>query len=209
MIFFESRGKNKVMSEMTRSEQLELVIEQSIGEFIYKYLYGGLGKGIVLTEKAIDEFEIAESEKEFCKRFLRDLLIESLMSYKGYLINILNSIGNKGIVVRIKEVQKSLEIEAERRSVFNHLDNFYCINSYFREYVIDEIDREIREHLIDIEDVESGRVIKTISQKKKEFDEEYELLYGDGISSINSSYWADYEDQIRAVRGLDDDCHVF
>ena len=42
------------------------------------------------------------------------------------------------------------------------------------------------------------RIIR--SEKIKEYEE---------ISRINSSYWSDYEDSIREVRGLDKDCTIF
>lgn len=211
MIFFESRGKHKIMSEMTRLDYLELVIKSSISEFISNYIYNGYHKGVVLSQNAIDKFEIEEQEKELGKHVVRDLLVESLMIYQRHLITIIRSINNKDVTEKIKCLQKSLERNSESLDyyylIFENLDHFDLLHGYFRKDVIERIDSEIREHLEDIKDVELGREIKTISQKERELNEEHELF--NETSRINSSYWTNYEDQIRAVRELDDDCRVF
>ena len=64
---------------------------------------------------------------------------------------------------------------------------------------------------MDIKDVESGKIIKTINQKNIELEKENKKLAEEyeKISRINSSYWSDYEDSIREVRGLDKDCPIF
>lgn len=98
----------------------------------------------------------------------------------------------------------------------------YGLNSIFKKEVINKIEEEIEEHIRDIEDVQSGKVIKTINQKliereinrnekeyhKKLEDEKKYDKYAE-IDYINSFYWSDYEDSIREVRGLDKDCSIF
>ena len=54
-----------------------------------------------------------------------------------------------------------------------------------------------------IELATSGKNIVCIDKDEKKI-KEYEE-----ISRINSSYWSDYEDSIREVRGLDKDCTIF
>ena len=44
----------------------------------------------------------------------------------------------------------------------------------FEKVVIEKFEKEIKEHLMDIKDVESGKVIKTISQKNIELEKEDE-----------------------------------
>ena len=89
--------------------------------------------------------------------------------------------------------------------------NVFSLDRDFEKVVIEKIEKEIKEHLMDIKDVESGKVIKTISQKNIELEKENEkkIKEYEEISRINSSYWSDYEDSIREVRGLDKDCPIF
>ena len=89
--------------------------------------------------------------------------------------------------------------------------NVFSLDRDFEKVVIEKFEKEIKEHLMDIKDVESGKVIKTISQKNIELEKEDEkkIKEYEEISGINSSYWSDYEDSIREVRGLDKDCTIF
>lgn len=89
--------------------------------------------------------------------------------------------------------------------------NVFSLDRDFEKVVIEKFEKEIKEHLMDIKDVESGKVIKTISQKNIELEKEDEkkIKEYEEISHINSSYWSDYEDSIREVRGLDKDCTIF
>ena len=89
--------------------------------------------------------------------------------------------------------------------------NVFSLDRDFEKVVIEKFEKEIKEHLMDIKDVESGKVIKTISQKNIELEKEDEkkIKEYEEISRINSSYWSDYKDSIREVRGLDKDCTIF
>ena len=89
--------------------------------------------------------------------------------------------------------------------------NVFSLDRDFEKVVIEKFEKEIKEHLMDIKDVESGKVIKTISQKNIELEKEDEkkIKEYEEISRINSNYWSDYEDSIREVRGLDKDCTIF
>lgn len=52
--------------------------------------------------------------------------------------------------------------------------NVFSLDRDFEKVVIEKFEKEIKEHLMDIKDVESGKVIKTISQKNIELEKEDE-----------------------------------
>lgn len=267
-MIFESRGIDKIMTEITRVEHLKIVIRNSINNFIFMHLYS---EDIEVTNYAIDKFNILEDSMEMYKYIIRDEVVKTLMIYQKNLIDMITGkthleifmkpydyllYENRGLWEAYKTfyMEKSIEermnelkgllvnddklFEAFKyldRSFYDHyidlvsesrLNTFeFGLDSIFKKEVIKKIEDEIEEHIIDIYDVQSGRVIRTINQKliererkikekikreyckKLEGEKEYEKY--DEIGHINASYWSDYEDSIREVRGLDKECPVF
>lgn len=213
-MLYESRGMYKIMAELTRKEHLEIIITTSINEFISKYVYDYLKKS-KLTDYAINKFNIEEDDIEIYEYIARDIVVEALMRYQRNLVNIISiyNISSTGTIVeQINELKESLRNDENLFECLKYLRlNVFSLDRDFEKVVIEKIETEIKEHLMDIKDVESGKVIKTISQKNIELEKEKEkeIKKYEEISRINSSYWSDYEDSIREVRGLDKDCPIF
>ena len=213
-MLYESRGMYKIMAELTRKEHLEIIITTSINEFISKYVYDYLKKS-KLTDYAINKFNIEEDDIEIYEYIARDIVVEALMRYQRNLVNIISiyNISSTGTIVeQINELKESLRTNENLFECLKYLRlNVFSLDRDFEKVVIEKIETEIKEHLMDIKDVESGKVIKTISQKNIELEKEKEkeIKKYEEISRINSSYWSDYEDSIREVRGLDKDCTIF
>lgn len=213
-MLYESRGMYKIMAELTRKEYLEIIITTSINEFISKYVYDYFKKS-KLTDYAINKFNIEEDAIEIHEYIARDIVVEALMRYQRNLINIISiyNISSTGTIVdQINKLKESLRTDENLFERLKYLTlNVFSLDRDFEKVVIEKIEKEIKEHLIDIKDVESGKVIKTISQKNIELEKENEkkIKEYEEISRINSSYWSDYEDSIREVRGLDKDCPIF
>lgn len=213
-MLFESRGMHKIMAELTRIEHLEIIITTSINEFISKYVYDYFKKS-KLTDYAINKFNIEEDAIEVHEYIARDIVVEALMRYQRDLINIIsiyNICSSGNIVDKINKLKESLRNDENLFECLKYLRiKVFSLDTDFEEVVIKKIEKEIEEHLIDIKDVESGKVIKTINQKNIELEKENEekIKKYKEISRINSSYWSDYEDSIREVRGLDEDCPIF
>lgn len=213
-MLFESRGMHKIMAELTRIEHLEIIITTSINEFISKYVYDYFKKS-KLTDYAINKFNIEEDAIEVHEYIARDIVVEALMRYQRDLINIIsiyNICSSDNIVDKINKLKESLRNDENLFECLKYLRiKVFSLDTDFEEVVIKKIEKEIEEHLIDIKDVESGKVIKTINQKNIELEKENEekIKKYKEISRINSSYWSDYEDSIREVRGLDEDCPIF
>lgn len=118
------------------------------------------------------------------------------MRYQHSLINTISDFYSEGTISeRINNLQKLI----------------FSLDRYFEKEVIEEIEGKIEEHITDINDVQLGKIVKTIEQKRIELKKEHaiKMKEHEEISSINSSYWSDYEDSIREVRGLDKDCPIF
>ena len=213
-MLYESRGMYKIMAELTRKEHLEIIITTSINEFISKYVYDYLKKS-KLTDYAINKFNIEEDDIEIYEYIARDIVVEALMRYQRNLVNIISiyNISSTGTIVeQINELKESLRTNENLFECLKYLRlNVFSLDRDFEKVVIEKFEKEIKEHLMDIKDVESGKVIKTISQKNIELEKEKEkeIKKYEEISRINSSYWSDYEDSIREVRGLDKDCPIF
>ena len=213
-MLYESRGMYKIMAELTRQEHLEIIITTSINEFISKYVYDYFIKS-KLTDYAINKFNIEEDAIEVHEYIARDIVVEALMRYQRDLINIIsiyNICSSGNIVDKINKLKESLRNDENLFECLKYLRiKVFSLDTDFEEVVIKKIEKEIEEHLIDIKDVESGKVIKTINQKNIELEKENEekIKKYKEISRINSSYWSDYEDSIREVRGLDEDCPIF
>lgn len=211
-MLYESRGMYKIMAELTRQEHLEIIITTSINEFLSKYVYDYLKK-TKLTDYAINKFNIEEDDIEIYEYIARDIVVEALMKYQSNLINIIsiyNFFSTDTIVDKINKLKESLRTDENLFECLKYLRlNVFSLDRDFEKVVIEKIETEIKEHLMDIKDVESGKVIKTISQKNIELEKEKEIKKYEEISRINSSYWSDYEDSIREVRGLDKDCPIF
>ena len=213
-MLFESRGMHKIMAELTRIEHLEIIITTSINEFISKYVYDYFKKS-KLTDYAINKFNIEEDAIEVHEYIARDIVVEALMRYQRDLIKIISiyNICSTGTIVdKINKLKESLRNDENLFECLKYLRlNVFSLDRDFEKVVIEKFEKEIKEHLMDIKDVESGKVIKTISQKNIELEKEDEkkIKEYEEISRINSSYWSDYEDSIREVRGLDKDCPIF
>lgn len=213
-MLYESRGMYKIMAELTRKEHLEIIITTSINEFISKYVYDYFIKS-KLTDYAINKFNIEEDAIEIEEYITRDIVVEALMRYQRNLIKIISiyNICSTGTIVdQINELKESLRNDENLFECLKYLRlNVFSLDRDFEKVVIEKIEKEIKEHLMDIKDVESGKVIKTISQKNIELEKENEKKNKEyeEINRINSSYWSDYEDSIREVRGLDKDCPIF
>ena len=213
-MLYESRGMYKIMAELTRKEHLEIIITTSINEFISKYVYDYFIKS-KLTDYAINKFNIEEDAIEIEEYITRDIVVEALMRHQRNLIKIISiyNIWSTGTIVdQINELKESLRNDENLFECLKYLRlNVFSLDRDFEKVVIEKFEKEIKEHLMDIKDVESGKVIKTISQKNIELEKEDEkkIKEYEEISRINSSYWSDYEDSIREVRGLDKDCPIF
>lgn len=213
-MLYESRGMYKIMAELTRKEHLEIIITTSINEFISKYVHDYLKKS-KLTDYAINKFNIEEDDIEIYEYIARDIVVEALMRYQSNLINIIsiyNIFSTGTIVEQINELKESLRTHENLFECLKYLRlNAFSLDRDFEKVVIEKIETEIKEHLMDIKDVESGKVIKTINQKNIELEKENEkkIKKYEEISRINSGYWSDYEDSIREVRGVDKDFPIF
>ena len=213
-MLFESRGMHKIMAELTRIEHLEIIITTSINEFISKYVYDYFKKS-KLTDYAINKFNIEEDAIEVHEYIARDIVVEALMRYQRDLINIIsiyNICSSGNIVDKINKLKESLRNDENLFECLKYLRiKVFSLDRDFEEVVIEKVEKEIEEHLIDINDVQLGKAVKTIKQKTIELEKEHaiKMKEHEEISRINSSYWSDYEDSIREVRGLDKDCPIF
>lgn len=167
-MLYESRGMYKIMAELTRKEYLEIIITTSINEFISKYVYDYFIKS-KLTDYAINKFNIEEDAIEIHEYIARDIVVEALMRYQRNLINIISiyNISSTGTIVdQINKLKESLRTDENLFERLKYLTlNVFSLDRDFEKVVIEKIEKEIKEHLMDIKDVESGKVIKTISQK--------------------------------------------
>lgn len=214
-MLFESRGMHNIMAELSRVEHIENIIIFNINNFLYQYVYGyryGYGEA-ELTDYAINKFNIQEDDINIQSCIARDILVQSLMRYQYKLIKIISDgFSGKTILDKINclnEALRDYELLDEKLKYLKN--NGFSLHYFFLSEVVDEIEKVIEEHIEDIEDVESGKVIKTICQKKQDLEEEHkrEMEAYEEMDRINSSYWSTYEDSIRQIRGLDEDCPIF
>lgn len=213
-MLFESRGMYKIMTELTRKEHLEIIITTSINKFISSYVYNHFRKS-KLTDYAISKFNIKEDDIEINEYIVRDTAVQALMIYQSNLINIISIYNIGSTLTIVEEINELKEALRNDKNLFEwlkclRLENF-SLDREFGNVVIEKIEKEIEEHLMDIKDVESGKAIKTIHQKTIELEKEHEerMKKYNEVDCINSSYWSDYDDSIREVRGLDKDCPIF
>lgn len=209
-MLFESRGMHKIMAELTRIEHLEIIIKNSINNFISEDVYNHTTK---ITHYAINKFNIKEDEIETHKCIIRDNVVRMIMRYQHSLINTISDFYSEGTISeRINNLQKALRSDKELFESLKYLQKLiFSLDRYFEKKVIEEIEDKIEEHITDINDVQLGKAVKTIEQKRIELKKEHaiKMKEHEEISRINSSYWSDYEDSIREVRGLDKDCPIF
>ena len=217
-MLFESRGVDTIMAELDRTERIQNIITLNIANFVCYYVYrDGSGK-VELTDYVIDKYDLKDDEYNLTDvgtdnpaYFIRDFLVQLLMRYQFKLIDIMRN-GSVHVLDRINRLNEELNGDENLNEFLKCLKyHGFSLDYFFCTEVVEAIKEELEEHIDDIKDVEAGRVIKTIRQKKRELEEEHEREMEEHkrIDRINSSYWSDYYDSVRELRGLDKDCPIF